>query len=197
MDHFTIYASDGASGGLLLFWSSPVVIQAMDIQANFIDVAVCNTHQNPWRLTCFYGEPKWEDRHLSWGYLRNLKQQTDLPWIVIGDFNEILYSHEKEGGAPRPLRMMQAFRDSLSECGLEDMGYEGDQFTWRRRRVRERLDRAVCNGGFHEYFPRAKVINTGHDKSDHRPLLLDTEGEEEIVFRRTSRTKAFELAAGK
>ena len=36
------------------------------------------------------------------------------------------------------------------------------------------------------------MINTGHDKSDHRPLLLDTEGEEEIVFRRTNGTKAFE-----
>ena len=37
------------------------------------------------------------------------------------------------------------------------------------------------------------MINTGHDKSDHRPLLLDTEGEEEVVFWRTSGTKAFEV----
>lgn len=49
------------------------------------------------RLTGFYGEPKWEDRSLTWNY--NLYLQASLPWVVIGDFNEILYSHEKEGGA--------------------------------------------------------------------------------------------------
>jgi hypothetical protein len=25
------------------------------------------------------------------------------------------------------------------------MGFEGDIFTWRRGKIRERLDRAVCN----------------------------------------------------
>jgi hypothetical protein len=26
----------------------------------------------------------------------------DLPWVMIGDFNEIMYSHEKEGEALDP-----------------------------------------------------------------------------------------------
>ena len=95
---------------------------------------------------------------------------------VIGDFNEILYSHEKEGGAPRPMNMMQNFRDALVNCELEDMGFIGDQFTWRRRRLRERLDRAVCNGQFHALFRHATVTNASHTKSDHRPIFMDTEG---------------------
>jgi hypothetical protein len=74
-----------------------------------------------------------------------------MRWLVIGDWNEILYSHEKEGGNPRPIQYMQAFRDALTDCGLEDLGYTGDIFTWIRKRsrmgpgIRERLDRACAN----------------------------------------------------
>lgn len=35
----------------------------------------------------------------------------------------------------------------------------------------------MCNGQFHSLFPYAKVTNTAHTKSDHRPILLDTEGD--------------------
>ena len=119
MDQVSIFESDSASRGLVLFWKTPVDIQVMDTQRNFIDVAVCHTHDVPWRFTGFYGEPKWEDKYKSWECLHSLNQSTNLPWVVIGDFNEILYSHEKEEGAPRPLRMMQSFHDALADCGLE------------------------------------------------------------------------------
>jgi hypothetical protein len=169
--------SVGASGGLILFWRNPVHIQVKDKSIFFIDVVVGAPGDEPWRFTGFYGEPRWEDKHLSWGYIRSLYQHNRLPWMVGGDFNEILYSHEKEGGAPRPMNMMQKFRDALVDCELEDMGYTGDQFTWRRRSLRERLDRIVCNGQFHGLFPNTKVTNTTHTKSDHRLVLIDTDGD--------------------
>jgi hypothetical protein len=97
--------------------------------------------------------------------------------LVAGDFNEVLYSNEKEGGVPRPMHMMQSFRDALVDCELDDMGFAGDPFTWRRRRLRECLDRAVCNGQFHGLSPHARVINAEHTKSDRRPVFVDTEGE--------------------
>lgn len=126
-----------------------------------------------WRFTGFYGEPHWEDKHLSWEALRNSYQQPQVPWVVMVDFNKNLFSHEKEGGAPRPMHMLQHFHDVLVECKLEDMGFFGDQFTWRRRRLRERLDRGVCNGELHGLFPNAKVMNAKHSKSDHRLIVLD------------------------
>jgi hypothetical protein len=47
----------------------------------------------------------------------------------MGDFNEILYSHEKEGEQRHPNPYMQAFRDGLSNCDLQDIGFIGDPFT--------------------------------------------------------------------
>jgi hypothetical protein len=70
----------------------------------------------------------------------------NLSWMILGDFNEILFSSEKEGGAPQGQRYMQAFQNCLNKCSLEDLGYTGDTFTWGRGRLTELLDRAVANG---------------------------------------------------
>lgn len=107
MDRVEVQESNGASGGLLLFWRNPATIQFRDKSKNFIDVIVGDGTNELWRFTGFYGEPKWEEKHLSLACLRDLHLRINLPWMVVGDFNEILYSHEKEGGAPRSLHMMQ------------------------------------------------------------------------------------------
>ena len=49
----------------------------------------------------------------SWVQLRDLHGRISQPWLVLGDFNEILYNTEKEGGVPRPQRYMQAFHDAF------------------------------------------------------------------------------------
>jgi hypothetical protein len=64
-------------------------------------------------------------------------------WVVIGDFNEIMFSHDR--GNIRPHAYMHAFRDSLEDCEFENIGIKGDSFTWKRGLVREQLDRAVPN----------------------------------------------------
>jgi hypothetical protein len=70
---------------------------------------------------------------------------------------------------------MKAFHDALNDCELEDMGYVGDLFTWRRGKLRERLDRGVVNDQWNACFPFASLINSETTRSDHRPLLVDTE----------------------
>jgi hypothetical protein len=90
----------------------------------------------------------------------------------MGDFNEILYSFEKEGGRARPNKFLLAFHDALINCGLTDLGYTSDKFTWHRGGIRERLDRAIACDDWRGKFPNAKVENLNYSRSDHRPLLL-------------------------
>lgn len=64
----------------------------------------------------------------------------------MGDFNKILYSHEKQGGNLRDERCMEGFRFALDDCDLLDVGYEGKWFMWERGKLthnnsRERLDK--------------------------------------------------------
>jgi hypothetical protein len=70
---------------------------------------------------------------------------------------------------------MQAFRQALDDCNLNDLGFSGDAFTWRRGKIRERLDRAVANPAWITMHPGAVLQHLGYIKSDHRPIILDTE----------------------
>ena len=66
----------------------------------------------------------------SWNLLRDLRGRFDLPWQCASNFNELLKTHEKLGGRLRPNGQMQNFREALDECGLLDLGFVGNKFTW-------------------------------------------------------------------
>ena len=74
------------------------------------------------------------NREDSWTILRHLATQTSLPWVCLGDFNEITRLEEKLGGVPHAENQMQFFRECLDFCGLKDLGYSGLPFTWCNRR---------------------------------------------------------------
>jgi hypothetical protein len=69
-DHFIIDESDGRSGGLLMLWRKELNIQCMGVSKYFIDVEIRG--DEVWRLTGIYGEPKWDQKHLTWEALRAL-----------------------------------------------------------------------------------------------------------------------------
>ncbi|MBA0596782.1 hypothetical protein Gorai_013591 [Gossypium raimondii] len=48
--------------------------------------------------------------------LRDTNPESFEPWLVMGDFNKILYSHEKQGGSLRDESCMEAFRFALDDC---------------------------------------------------------------------------------
>jgi len=48
---------------------------------------------------------------------------------MIGDFNDILYAHEKKDMGGRPQWLMNGFRKAIHEVGLFDINLEGYQFT--------------------------------------------------------------------
>jgi hypothetical protein len=50
-----------------------------------------------WKLTCIYGEQRREDKYKMWDKMRELNQNYSLLWMIIGDFNEILYSSDRDG----------------------------------------------------------------------------------------------------
>ena len=53
----------------------------------------------------------------------------DMPWLVCGDFNEIVHLDQKMGWKDRDAAQIDAFREVLSKCGLIDLGFVGPRFT--------------------------------------------------------------------
>jgi hypothetical protein len=134
-----------------------------------------------------YSEPKWEDKYKTWGKIRELNGNSNLPWVLIGDFTEILFSHEKEGGNARPQGYMEAFRNVLSDCGLEDFGFLGDAFTSKRGRIRQLLHRAIASGQWITLHPGAMLQHLSFIRSDHRPILLALSIRRTLYVRRLGR----------
>ncbi|KAK9927239.1 hypothetical protein M0R45_024432 [Rubus argutus] len=123
------------AGGIALLWNDSVPVALNSYSSNHIDVLVgASTDPKRWRFTGFYGQPKVTDRHQSWSLLKLLSQKSQLPWLMGGDFNEILESHEKEGGQARCARQMIDFREAVQFCSLSNIHAMGPRFTWRGMR---------------------------------------------------------------
>ncbi|KAA3486448.1 reverse transcriptase [Gossypium australe] len=177
--------SIGSRGGLSLGWKRNSLTNLISFSSYHIDVEVNDTGcGDKWRLTGFYGNPDERGRSASWNLLRQLSNNNSLPWVVLGDFNEIAISFEKKGGR-RSERQMLAFRKVLEDCNLNDLGFRGRWFTWERGKfsstnIRERLDRGVATLNWLELFPSFQVDHLTHSFSDHCPILLDTVGVERL-----------------
>jgi hypothetical protein len=151
MTNMVVEDCKGKSGGLAVFWKKEINFHLRDVSRFYIDGDVTESDGFVWRFTGFYGEPRTDQKELSWKALQTLNAARKFPWICAGDFNEILFSHEKEGGQARGQICMDRFRDVLEERSLSDLGFSGDPFTWRNNShnsdqyIRERLDRAVAD----------------------------------------------------
>ena len=162
---------------LVLFWKKDFDLQVMSSSQNHIDVLINKGKENVWHFTGFYGAPETQLRSESWDLLRDLNNRFSVLWLCGGDFNELLKSHEKLGGRLRSYGQMQKFREVLDECGLCDLVFVGNKFTWFKTFpgggvVWERLDRAVSSAAWYDMFPATKVSTLVCAFSDHGPIMV-------------------------
>ena len=175
--------SQDRGGGLALLWQHGVQVWVDSFSRFHIDAIIQGGSREAWRFTGFYGEPDTNEREEAWNMLRMLHSKPYLPWVCMGDFNEILLSEEKHGGRARPHSQMQAFRDVLDTCGFLDLGFTGPEFTWNGNRhgyvIWERWDRGVANYDWMARFLTVIIRHLHCVASNHRPILLvfDPNGE--------------------
>ena len=84
-------------------------------------------------LTAIYASPNFNKRKMLWEYLKNLAPSVNLPWVLLGDFNEMLAEDEKMGGLPLNRNRISAFRECINQCGLMDLGFHGPRFMWTKK----------------------------------------------------------------
>ncbi|GAV68130.1 hypothetical protein CFOL_v3_11633, partial [Cephalotus follicularis] len=106
--------TDGRRGGLALLWDEDVDLNIKFFSQSHIDAEIhIIGREVKWRLTGIYENSEAHHCHETWSLLGTLALQSDVSWLYMGDFNEILNIYEEEGGNERNIRQMELFHDIL------------------------------------------------------------------------------------
>lgn len=119
----------GRAGGLAMLWDDTVDITLRSMSKNHIDVLVNQEAHEQWRLIGVYGWPERSNKFKTWELLRSLHEQMDVPWMIMGDFNEVLYETEKNSRNPCDFDSVQQFRSVVDELLLKDVACSGYSYT--------------------------------------------------------------------
>ena len=118
----------GHSSGIALLWKKDQHVNLLGFNNHFIDVQL-TMGGTMWSFTGYYGHANRSERHLSWNLIKLLAKKSSLPWLIMGDFNDMLKVEEKKGGLPQLARLLNGFRNVIIAVGLFYMGLIGHQFT--------------------------------------------------------------------
>lgn len=88
----------GRAGGLDLFWVEEVEVQILGMEDHYIDAQVRDDSGRSWRVSCVYGWADSGQKSKTWALVNTLGRHNINPWIIGGDFNEVLQETEKWGG---------------------------------------------------------------------------------------------------
>lgn len=190
--------SNGRSGGIGIFWNNAINVEILGYSVYHIDCKIVDPDSDPWRLTVVYGEAQTHLRHQTWETLRDICSSSDLPWLCMGDFNEVLRPEEHEGVGERSNAQIQGFRDVVDSCRMMDIGFKGRFWTFEKKvtggtYTRVRLDRALGSAEWSAQFPLASLSHLTAAFLDHSPILLDLNGGNEHP-RRGSPLFRYEIA---
>lgn len=89
--------SIGSKGGLSLLWLDKVDLRVIFYSQNHRDSEI-GWKGSKWSFTCLYGHPECSKKDLTWQLIKHLNSINNSPWLLGGDFNEILKMEEKLGG---------------------------------------------------------------------------------------------------
>ncbi|XP_065624109.1 uncharacterized protein LOC136065133 [Quercus suber] len=97
------------------------------------------------------------------------------PWVCIYDFNFTTNDKEILGGNRSGESLaINYLKEFIFEFNAIDLGFSG---------IKRRLDKGIASISWHLAFPSAAMAHLGALKSNHTPILLDTNPKDSIAHR--------------
>ena len=167
----------GLSGGVLVMWDKSAYRLVSSFCGDFSITCILQTVESgfDWAFTGVYGPQARTDKLRFWEELRLIKDKWSGPWCVGGDFNEILYPHERSSGVS-PSNSIEEFHNFINSCALVDLPLQGGDFAWSRSGevpASSRLDRFLISLEWEDHFNDAIQKRLPQPLSDHFPICLE------------------------
>ncbi|KAF4401731.1 hypothetical protein G4B88_000779 [Cannabis sativa] len=178
----------GLSRGLGLCWLKGVQCKILSANKFVIFGEISSDPPGEkWLVLVTYGPPHATDKEEFWRSLGDLVLLATIPILIIGDLNGTLQDSVCINYANNGNSSCYAFdfRRMVNPTGLIDLGFDGPGYTWSRGNVRSpgagslkraRLDRGLASTDWRILFLAAIVNHLSSSVSDHRPIILDTNG---------------------
>lgn len=93
--HFEVPPHSPGGGGLLLIWKKDIEVSITRSSQNYIDTKIAYKG-NTFQSTFVYGEPDHTKRIPVWDQITTLHAESEDPWFLRGDFNEIIAMERRE-----------------------------------------------------------------------------------------------------
>ncbi|XP_074301215.1 uncharacterized protein LOC141632574 [Silene latifolia] len=147
--NFVTNISQHPGGRIWILWKgNSVDVEVLEMSEQYIHTKIRLVQtENVFLATFIYAFNKIEHRVPLWNALDRLSGNG--PWIILGDFNNVLYTNERLGKAVRDEEMLP-FQSTVARCDLHDMKTTGAFFTWNNKqpsetRIFSRIDRVMVN----------------------------------------------------
>lgn len=122
-------------------------------------------------LSCIYAANAPSLRTDLWEDLLVTKNSmTTVPWLIVGDFNAIIYpeEHSEQTGLSA---VDEEFAHCIRSIEVSDCSFSGPLFTWSNKQqagyIAKKLDRSLVNMEFMSIFPSAHTQFISPGISDH------------------------------
>ncbi|XP_062094258.1 uncharacterized protein LOC133800317 [Humulus lupulus] len=166
------------NGRIVVAWnplSYDVDIRGSSSQWMHFDVLAKN--RDHFAITVVYASNDKIGRERLWEDLENMAHGISGPWIVMGDFNDVLSPEDRfpyHGNGSE----LASFQHCAESCRLLDMKFSGNFFTWNNKqagkdRVYAKLDRVLANENWIGKFPTTEVVFFPEGDMDHSPFMVN------------------------
>ena len=120
------------AGGLWLLWKKEDVdVKLLSATEQEIHAFVkVRSSDLTWLIYAIYASPRSAERRILWENLKTVAHLHNLPWLMLGDFNEILSGEDKFGGNRVNVNKGLEFKECLDDCDMLYLGFAGPKYMW-------------------------------------------------------------------
>ncbi|KAJ9536695.1 LOW QUALITY PROTEIN: hypothetical protein OSB04_un000168, partial [Centaurea solstitialis] len=165
---------------IIIAWDGSVLeVMPLEYHRQFIHCEVrVKGSSNPFFMSIVYADNRGCERKQLWSGLRKFRAILGpKPWVILGDFNCLLFPHDALGGVSRRNSDMVDFACCLEDIETFDVHFTGIHYTWCQKPksesgLKRKLDRILANTEFTELFGDACARFAPRGLSDHSPGLV-------------------------
>lgn len=129
-DGVSSVASVGRSGGIFSVWRKDLINVTEVMKGRQMIHLHCSVKGFvPFFLSTIYAIPIPSYKQALWQDMKALSVSISEPWVIVGDFNDILGPSERIGGSVLNDNRVKLFHDRLQDCRLSNLGFSGPRFT--------------------------------------------------------------------